>query len=161
MDEAKRDLVRAWLVKARRDLLSARVLAAGIEPILDTAIYHCQQAAEKAIKGFLAFHDHPLEKTHNVRRLVALAQGYESRFVSWHEAGELLTPYATAYRLPDGRPGTGYGYVYRSRAGHRRRVGVRVFAAAGGGTARVRGGPLWEPHEGQIVHPLHVSLGCS
>ncbi len=44
MDEAKRDLVRAWLTKARRDLLSARVLAAGSEPILDTAVYHCQQA---------------------------------------------------------------------------------------------------------------------
>jgi len=104
MDEAKRDLVRAWLAKARHDLLSARVLAAGPEPILDTAVYHCQQAGEKAAKGFLAFHDHPLERTHNVRRLIDLAQRYEPGFISWHEASELLAPYATAYRYPTNEP---------------------------------------------------------
>jgi HEPN domain-containing protein len=47
--EAKHELVRSWLVKAARDLASASRLAAGPEPYLDTAIYHCQQAAEKAV----------------------------------------------------------------------------------------------------------------
>ena len=46
--DAKRSLVRKWLIKARRDLLSARRLARGADPYLDTAIYHCQQCAEKA-----------------------------------------------------------------------------------------------------------------
>ena len=57
MNEAKRQLVQSWLTKAQHDLASARVLAASAEPLLDTAIYHCQQAAEKAVKGFLAFRD--------------------------------------------------------------------------------------------------------
>ena len=100
MDEAKRELVRLWLLKARRDLASARKLAAAPNPILDTAIYHCQQAGEKAIKGFLAFHDHPLEKTHNVRVLVTLAETYEPRFSHWREAAQGLTPHATAFRYP-------------------------------------------------------------
>jgi HEPN domain-containing protein len=78
MDQAKRDLVRAWLIKARNDLVTARELGAMTTTPLDTAIYHCQQAAEKAVKGFLAFHDHPLERTHDVERLVELAQRYES-----------------------------------------------------------------------------------
>jgi HEPN domain-containing protein len=41
---------RAWLIKAKRDLDSAVRLAADVEPYLDTAIYHCQQAGEKAVK---------------------------------------------------------------------------------------------------------------
>jgi len=54
-DEAKRDLVRRWLVKAWHDLAAARKLAGGPDAYLDVAIYHCQQAAEKALKAFLAF----------------------------------------------------------------------------------------------------------
>jgi len=49
MDEAKCELVRNWLRKAQRDLASARKLASGNDPLLDTAIYHCQQAGEKAV----------------------------------------------------------------------------------------------------------------
>jgi HEPN domain-containing protein len=64
MDETKREWVRSWLIKAHSDLRSARALVALPEPATDTAIYHCQQAAEKALKGYLAFRDQPLERTH-------------------------------------------------------------------------------------------------
>ena len=40
MNEAKRQLVQSWLTKAEHDLTSARVLAAQVEPLLDTAVYH-------------------------------------------------------------------------------------------------------------------------
>jgi len=50
MTDAKAQLVRGWLTKAQHDLDSARVLAANAPPLLDTAIYHCQQAAEKAVE---------------------------------------------------------------------------------------------------------------
>ena len=70
MDEARLGLVRGWLIKAQRDLATARKLAGDPSPLLDTAIYHCQQAAEKAVKGFLAFHDQPVVKTHDVRFLI-------------------------------------------------------------------------------------------
>lgn len=60
--DAKRSLVRRWLTKSRRDLLSAKRLARGSEPYLDTAIYHCQQCAEKAIKGWLVLTINPLRK---------------------------------------------------------------------------------------------------
>ena len=45
--------------KARRDLASAIRLLDGEPPYLDTAVYHCQQAAEKALKGFLARRGRP------------------------------------------------------------------------------------------------------
>lgn len=44
MDEPKRELVRAWLVKARQDIDSAKRLAGGPEPIFETSLYHfCAQ----------------------------------------------------------------------------------------------------------------------
>ncbi len=73
MNEAKRQLVRSWLTKAQRDLASARVLAASSPPLLDTVIYHCQQAAEKAVKGFLVFCDQEFERIHDVEVLIQAA----------------------------------------------------------------------------------------
>jgi len=100
MDEAKQQLVQSWLIKAQRDLDTARKLSADPDPYLDTAIYHCQQAAEKAIKGFLVFHDQRFEKTHDIEVLVTLAISFDVRFSSWLDAAERLTPYAAAFRYP-------------------------------------------------------------
>ena len=56
--------VAPWLAKADHDLETAeRALYAGA-PITDTAAYHCHQAAEKALKAFLASRLEPLE-THS------------------------------------------------------------------------------------------------
>ena len=98
--DAKRSLVRNWLKKARRDLLSARRLARGKDPYFDTAIYHCQQTAEKAVKGWLVYHDQSFEKTHDLRLLVTLASEIEPRFTGWFDVAEQISPYATAYRYP-------------------------------------------------------------
>ena len=46
--------VRQWLLKARRDLESAKVLFD--RELNDTSVYHCQQAAEKSLKAYLAWH---------------------------------------------------------------------------------------------------------
>jgi len=101
MDEATLSLAREWFAKAASDLASARKLAAEPDPILDTAIYHCQQAAEKAVKAFLVLADQRFEKTHDVRLLVEQASAFEPRFAQLLPDGELLTPYATEFRYPD------------------------------------------------------------
>ncbi|MBM3333701.1 HEPN domain-containing protein [Candidatus Sumerlaeota bacterium] len=100
MTESKHGLVQAWLIKASRDLASARTLAYAENPLLDTAIYHCQQAAEKAVKGFLVFHDIRFEKIHLVGKLVALAATVVPQFAAYEERAEFLTPFATTFRYP-------------------------------------------------------------
>lgn len=107
MDEALRDLVKLWFVKADHDLKSAKTLSSSNDPLLDTAIYHCQQAAEKALKGFLAFHNQPLEKTHDIHYLITLACQFEAKLNEWQDAGDTLTPYATEYRYPSDFSGPG------------------------------------------------------
>ncbi|MBL7163611.1 MAG: HEPN domain-containing protein [Anaerolineales bacterium] len=99
-EEAKYALVRNWLIKALHDLATARKLASDPDPYLDTAIFHCQQAAEKALKGFLVFHDQRFDKTHDLRTIIRLATPFDDTFSSFIEIGELLTPYAVIFRYP-------------------------------------------------------------
>jgi len=101
MDEATLSLAREWFAKAASDLASARKLAAEPDPILDTAICHCQQAAEKAVKASLILAGERFEKTHDVRLLVEQASALEPRLAQLLPDGELLTPYATECRYPD------------------------------------------------------------
>jgi HEPN domain-containing protein len=37
--------------------------------LLDEAVFQCQQAAEKALKGFLAWHGRSFRKTHNLEEI--------------------------------------------------------------------------------------------
>lgn len=100
MTDAKVELARSWLIKARRDLASARVLAANEPPLLDTAIYHCQQGAEKAVKGYLVFCDQEFERVHDIEILIRSAMLHASEFADWIDVGIRLTPYARIYRYP-------------------------------------------------------------
>ena len=100
MDEAKIRLVKSWLTKAHRDLGSSKALMDQTPPYLDTAIYHCQQAAEKALKAFLTFHNILFDKTHNLSSLLDLCEQVDSDFQNYYEAAATLTPYATAFRYP-------------------------------------------------------------
>ncbi len=100
MNEAKKKLVQGWINKAQRVLDSASVLAANAPPLLDTAVHHCQQAAEKAVKGFLVFRDRQFEKVHDVEVLIEAAATYEATFSAWADVGRRLTPYARIFRYP-------------------------------------------------------------
>lgn len=42
-------------------------------PLLADALFHCQQVVEKALKGFLTWHDRPFRKVHDLREIVAEA----------------------------------------------------------------------------------------
>ena len=100
MDEAKRVLVSRWLAKAQRDLASAQRLADKSAPLLDTAVYHCQQAAEKALKAFLVLHDIRVPKTHDLVELSAAAAVIISSYTALTGSAERLTQYATLFRYP-------------------------------------------------------------
>ena len=101
MDEAKIKLVRQWLTKSLHDLTSAEGLAALEDPLLDTAIFHCQQAAEKAVKALLVSHDQRFEKTHNIVKLIEMAMPFAPELSSFLRDASMLTPYVALYRYPD------------------------------------------------------------
>jgi HEPN domain-containing protein len=100
MDDTRRELLRSWLTKAASDLRSARLLGSADDPPLDTAIYHCQQTAEKAVKAFLVSMEIPPEKTHDIRKLTLQAAVHEPRFNEVMDMAVALTPYAWEFRYP-------------------------------------------------------------
>ncbi len=100
MDEAKIHELCQWLIKAHHDLRSVRQLLAAEPPLLDTAAYHCQQAAEKALKAYLVLHDVSFSKTHLLSHLVEQCEDVDPRFADLSEAAEFLTPFATSFRYP-------------------------------------------------------------
>ncbi|MGD0410699.1 MAG: HEPN domain-containing protein [Verrucomicrobiota bacterium] len=102
MDEAGLELVKDWLTRAHQDLRAALILAAAEEAPLDVAIYHCQQAGEKAVKAFLQWRDEPFAKTHNLRALAIQAAALDRGFEAFEKASEILTPYVSAFRYPGG-----------------------------------------------------------
>ncbi|AUS99285.1 hypothetical protein CLI64_02125 [Nostoc sp. CENA543] len=97
MDKAKRILIQFWLKKAQRDLNAAQKLA---QELPDIAIYHCQQGAEKALKGFLIFHDTEPGDTHNINTLVKLASQFKPEFTTLLKEAGYLSQYNQTYRYP-------------------------------------------------------------
>jgi HEPN domain-containing protein len=47
----------------------AEALAATFPPLFDEAVFHCRQAAEKALKGFLAWNGRTFRKAHNLEKI--------------------------------------------------------------------------------------------
>jgi HEPN domain-containing protein len=58
--------VRSWFAKASEDLRAAAFKLTAQPPLTADIVFHAQQAVEKAIKGFLSWHDRPFRKTHNL-----------------------------------------------------------------------------------------------
>lgn len=100
MDEAKAHEIRQWLFKAGHDLRSAKRLFTDEPPILDTAAYHCQQTAEKALKAFLVLQEIQFSKIHLLLPLVEQCADVDPAFTQLREAAEALTPFATVFRYP-------------------------------------------------------------
>jgi HEPN domain-containing protein len=98
--EALRQEVDAWLTKARHDLAAAHRLGEGDPPLLDTAVHHCQQTGEKALKALLAATGNPPRRTHDLRVLLDALLSEFPALESLRADTELFTPFATIYRHP-------------------------------------------------------------
>ena len=77
-------------------------MATAENPLLDAAVYHCQQAAEKAVKAWLQSKDDPFPKTHDIEDLVEQAAKLNPDFQQLAKPAAVLTPYVSAFRYPGG-----------------------------------------------------------
>ena len=91
---------RAWFVKAADDLRAAEALVTISPPLFDQAVFHCQQAAEKVLKGFLTWNGRAFRKTHNLEEIGEQCLSIDSAL---HEAVNQAVPlseYAWKFRYP-------------------------------------------------------------
>lgn len=91
---------RRWLAKAEDDLRGAAIDLAAGPPLVGDALFHCQQAVEKAMKAFLAWGDEPFRKTHDLAELGRQVTALEPRFAELSSDVGWLTQYAWASRYP-------------------------------------------------------------
>jgi len=96
----KRDEVRAWLERVAEDLRACKADMATDPPILRDALFHCQQAAEKAMKGFLTAHDRPFRKTHELDVLATTCEEIDPSLRPVLDPARDLTYYAWTFRYP-------------------------------------------------------------
>lgn len=72
-------------------------------------VFHCQQAAEKAIKAFLTAHESVFRKTHDIEEIGRAAISIDASLAHLLENASVLTPFAWQFRYPgdDGEPERG------------------------------------------------------
>jgi len=99
-DPAITEDVRAWLAKAAMDLRAGEVDLAALPPLLEDALFHSQQAAEKALKAFLAWHDQPFRKTHSLEEIGQQCVLIDPTFEGLVGRAAPLSEYAWKFRYP-------------------------------------------------------------
>ena len=97
---SNRATLLAWIDIASKDLVSAQKLTTPPNPQWETALYHCQQAAEKATKALLILHGESPPKLHDIGLLIDKFGKFGDELNDLEVIAERLTDYATKYRYP-------------------------------------------------------------
>lgn len=97
----KMEIAKQWLAKARNDLLNADNNLQSEDIPYDTVCFHCQQAAEKLLKAYLAGKNklHPV--THDLFFILEKILPLNSEAEQLRDSLAILMPYAVEIRYPD------------------------------------------------------------
>ncbi|MHC6202753.1 HEPN domain-containing protein [Breznakiellaceae bacterium SP9] len=91
--------IEGWCGLAERDLSVAEYLAATMFPLPTQIIaFHCQQAAEKYLKGALVFLKEEPPYTHDLDELCSLAEKHRPAFVSISSSCSIITQFSVQPR---------------------------------------------------------------
>ena len=95
------EFIKPWIQKADNDISAARHLAENMYPApVEIICFHCQQAAEKYLKAFLAYNDQEPPKTHDLVELAKLCNNYNPDFLLLLPKCEYLLPFTSRTRYP-------------------------------------------------------------
>ncbi|GHU97865.1 hypothetical protein FACS189483_04970 [Spirochaetia bacterium] len=93
--------VKEWIEIADTDFAAANHMATTMYPVPYAIVcFHCQQTAEKYIKGFLAFNDVEPPKIHDLIPLINLCEPFNPKFSTMKEKCVSLTEYGVEPRYP-------------------------------------------------------------
>lgn len=94
------DIVKEWFNIAETDLSSAEFLQT-MQPVpIEIICYHCQQSAEKYLKGFLALKGKESKRTHDLILLNKECRKYDEDFITIEDDCLMLTDYGIIVRYP-------------------------------------------------------------
>src|SRR5436190_475474 len=93
-------LTAQWVRKAEADLGMANRLASAKPPFHDGVCFHCQQFAEKLLKGLLQEMGIVFPKSHDLLKLLGLALPHDSSLQKLWRGLRTLNRYAVDFRYP-------------------------------------------------------------
>jgi HEPN domain-containing protein len=98
----KADLVKEWFEIASTDLHTAVHLFETMRPKpLEIICYHCQQAAEKALKAYLIDCEIEPPRIHDLEKLCQICAEQNPAFETMEDICGRLTDYSVSTRYPD------------------------------------------------------------
>ncbi len=100
MNEKTREAVRQWLAKAQSDWDAVEILTASKRCPNETVCFHCQQFVEKLLKAILTQNGIEAPKTHDLRRLIQLAQPFAPELSLLVDVSDELTVHGVETRYP-------------------------------------------------------------
>ncbi len=100
MNEQTREAVRQWRAKAQSDWDAVEILTASKRCPAETVCFHCQQFVEKLLKALLTRHGIEAPKTHDLRRLIQLAEPFAPEISLLADVSDELTVHGVETRYP-------------------------------------------------------------
>src|SRR5580658_5793642 len=91
---------RAWVKKAEHDYIAAERESQGSIPVHDVVCFHCQQCAEKYLKGLMEELGLLVPKTHDLELLLAALAAYHPTLRSVRRGLAFLSDFAVDIRYP-------------------------------------------------------------
>jgi HEPN domain-containing protein len=95
------ELVVSWLLKADHDLATAKIVSFHMPDFDDVIAFHCQQAIEKSLKGYLISLEIEFKPVHDLGYLLNLTATKDSSFDKYFEDVDRISRYAVQIRYPD------------------------------------------------------------
>ena len=99
--KTKKELIRGWLDKAEKDLLSAEHELTFPDAVTETICFHSQQAVEKFLKAYLIYLNISFAKTHEIGELITQCESKDKEISKLKDDADSLTDYAVEIRYPD------------------------------------------------------------
>ena len=91
---------KEWLVYAEMDLASAEFLLAMYPQPIAIICYHCQQSAEKCLKGLLSLKNQTSPKTHDLPLLIDTCKPLFPEIITVSAQCAALNPFSSQPRYP-------------------------------------------------------------
>src|SRR3989344_3282752 len=93
--------VTDWFKRGDDDLEVVKLILEKETGPFNPACFHTQQAAEKYLKGFLAYHDLHVRKIHDVETLLEDCRNVDSTFAQLRDDAAFLNRFYVKSRYPD------------------------------------------------------------
>lgn len=100
MTKDKAEYINNWLFRANEDIAVIESLVnTGVEYYTSSICFHAQQASEKFLKAYLAYHDVDFPRTHDLDFLLIECQKIDKE--SFQIDFKSLTDFGVSVRYPD------------------------------------------------------------